>query len=105
MEVDPEHFEDGASDNNGVKSVEGRVEESHRTQGIHSNQHFKDEGTQKHEFHINWKISQKINKLGLITNHDTLTKELCKPLWLIVMFHRHCAGVKEDQDNHEPKPS
>ena len=65
MEVDPEHFEDGASDNNGVKSVEGRVEESHRTQGIHSNQHFKDEGTQKHEFHINWKISQKINKLGI----------------------------------------
>ena len=55
MEVDPEHFEDGASDNNGVKSVEGRVEESHRTQGIHPNQHFKDEGTQKHEFHINWK--------------------------------------------------
>ena len=53
MEVDPEHFEDGASDNNGVKSVEGRVEESHRTQGIHPNQHFKDEGTQKHEFHIN----------------------------------------------------
>lgn len=65
MEVDPEHFEDGASDNNGVKSVEGRVEESHRTQGIHSNQHFKDEGTQKHEFHINWKISKKINKLGI----------------------------------------
>lgn len=21
------------------------------------------------------------------------------------MFHRHCAGVEEDQDNHEPKPS
>ena len=62
MEVDPEHFEDGASDNNGVKSVEGRVEESHRTQGIHPNQHFKDEGTQKHEFHINWKNKNKYNK-------------------------------------------
>ena len=55
MEVDPEHFEDGASDNNGVESVEGRVEEGDGTQGIHSNQHFKDEGTQKHKFHINCK--------------------------------------------------
>ena len=53
MEVDPEHFEDGASDNNGVETVEGRVEESHRTEGIHPNQHLKDECTQEHEFHIN----------------------------------------------------
>jgi len=31
-----------------------------------------------------------------------LTKELCEPLRLIVVFHSHAAGVQEHQQYHKP---
>ena len=53
MKVDPENFKDGPGYYNGVKPVERGPKKSHGTQGIHSDEHFKYEGTKEHEFHIN----------------------------------------------------
>ena len=33
-----------------------------------------------------------------------LTQELCQPVGLVVMLHRHRARVEEHQDDHEPEP-
>ena len=53
MKVDPENFKDGPGYYNGVKPVERGPKKSHGTQGIHSDEHFKYEGTKEHEFHVN----------------------------------------------------
>ena len=53
MKVDPEDFEDGSGDDNGVEPVEGRGEEGARAQGIHSNVHLKDKGTKEQKFGVN----------------------------------------------------
>ena len=53
MKINPEHFKDGSGDDNGVEPVERGGEECHWAQGVHSNEHFKDEGTKEHELDVN----------------------------------------------------
>lgn len=84
MEIDPEDLKDRSRDDDGVEPVEGGGKEGHGAQSVHTDEHFKDEGTKEHELDIEEEFSQ--------------------PFGLIVMLHSNSASIEEDENDDKPEP-